>query len=182
MAKLVEQTYGEALFQTAMEENQVDAFLEETELIQTVLKQNPEWDRLMKHPKISKQEKVEIMRGAFAGRISREMTGFLELILTKERYGHLQGIFRYFTLKVKEEKKIGTAYVTTPMELSEARKADIRARLLETTPYLTMEMHYNVDPSLIGGMVIRIKDRVVDSSIRTKLADMKRELLQIQLG
>lgn len=182
MAKLVEQTYGEALFQTAMEANQVDAFLEEVELIQTVLKQNPEWDRLMKHPKISKQEKVEIMKGAFAGRISREMTGFLELILAKERYGQLQAVFRYFTEKVKEEKKIGTAYVTTPMELSESRKADIQARLLGTTPYLTMEMHFAVDSSLIGGMVIRIKDRVVDSSIRTKLADMKRELLQIQLG
>ena len=182
MAKLVEQTYGEALFQTAMELNQLDAFLEEINLIQTVLEQNPEWDRLMKHPKISKQEKVEIMRGAFAGRISREMTGFLELILVKERYGQLQAVFRYFIEKVKEEKKIGTAYVTTPMELSEIRKSDIQDKLLATTPYLTMEMHYSVDPSLIGGMVIRIKDRVVDSSIRTKLADMKRELLQIQLG
>lgn len=182
MAKLVEQTYGEALFQTAMELNQLDAFLEEINLIQTVLEQNPEWDRLMKHPKISKQEKVEIMRGAFAGRISREMTGFLELILTKERYGQLQAVFRYFTEKVKEEKKIGTAYVTTPMELSEIRKSDIQDRLLATTSYLTMEMHYTVDPSLIGGMVIRIKDRVVDSSIRTKLAEMKKELLQIQLG
>lgn len=182
MAKLVEQTYGEALFQTAMEKNQLDAFMEEVKLIQTVLEQNPEWDRLMKHPKISKQEKVEVMKGAFSGRISREMTGFLELILTKERYDHLRDIFRYFTLKVKEEKKIGTAYVTTPMELSEIRKSDIQDRLLKTTPYLTMEMHYDVDPSLIGGMVIRIKDRVVDSSIRTKLADMKRELLQIQLG
>ena len=68
------------------------------------------------------------------------------------------------------------------MVLSELRKADIQDRLLKTTPYLTMEIHYDVDPSLIGGMVIRIKDRVVDSSIRTKLADMKRELLQIQLG
>ncbi len=182
MAKLVEQTYGEALFQTTMEANRADAFLEEVKLIRTVLRQNPEWDRLMKHPKISKQEKVEMMKGAFSGRISREMTGFLELILIKERYGQLQDIFRYFTEKVKDEKKIGTAYVTTPVELSEVRKADIQARLLDTTPYLTMEMHYAVDPSLIGGMVIRIKDRVVDSSIRTKLADMKRELLQIQLG
>lgn len=182
MAKLVEQTYGEALFQTAMEENRADAFLEEVEMIREVLTQNPEWDRLMKHPKISKQEKVEIMKEVFAGRISREMTGFLELILIKERYGQLQAIFQYFIEKVKEEKRIGTAYVTTPTELSEARRAAVQARLLETTPYLTMEMHYAVDPSLIGGMVIRIKDRVVDSSIRTKLADMKRELLKIQLG
>ncbi|MDE6518117.1 MAG: F0F1 ATP synthase subunit delta, partial [Acetatifactor sp.] len=97
-------------------------------------------------------------------------------------YGQLQAIFQYFIDKVKEVKKIGTAYVTTPMELSEIRKSDIQDKLLATTPYLTMEMHYSVDPSLIGGMVIRIKDRVVDSSVRTKLADMKRELLQIQLG
>ena len=43
-------------------------------------------------------------------------------------------------------------------------------------------MNYSVDESLIGGMVIRIKDRVVDSSVRTKLEEMKKQLLQIQLG
>jgi F-type H+-transporting ATPase subunit delta len=45
-----------------------------------------------------------------------------------------------------------------------------------------MEMHYDTDTALIGGMVIRIGDRVVDSSIRTKLNDLTRQLLQIQLG
>ena len=43
-------------------------------------------------------------------------------------------------------------------------------------------MHYDVDSELIGGMVIRVGDRVVDSSIRTKLEDMKKQLLNIQLG
>ena len=43
-------------------------------------------------------------------------------------------------------------------------------------------MNYQVDASLIGGMVIRVGDRVVDSSIRTKLEDMKKQLLNIQLG
>ena len=45
-----------------------------------------------------------------------------------------------------------------------------------------MDMHYRVDPQIIGGMIIRIGDRVVDSSIRSRLDDMTRQLLQIQLG
>ena len=45
-----------------------------------------------------------------------------------------------------------------------------------------MEMNYKVDPSIIGGMIVRINDRVVDSSIRTKLDGLKKQLLQIQLG
>ena len=55
-------------------------------------------------------------------------------------------------------------------------------RLLETTKYVRhFEMHYDVDSELIGGMVIRIGDRVVDSSVRTKLYDLTRELSKIQL-
>ena len=54
-------------------------------------------------------------------------------------------------------------------------------RLLETTRYVAFEMNYQVDADLIGGMVIRIGDRVVDSSVRTKLDRMARELSKIQL-
>ena len=57
----------------------------------------------------------------------------------------------------------------------------VEKRLLETTKYVKFEMHYDVDAALIGGMVIRIKDRVVDSSIQTKLYDLTRELSKIQL-
>ena len=72
--------------------------------------------------------------------------------------------------------------MTSAMELSGAQKAAVEKRLLETTKYVKFEMHYDVDAELIGGMVIRVGDRVVDSSIRTKLEDMKKQLLNIQLG
>lgn len=182
MAKLVAQTYGEALFEIAMEENLSDIMLEEVQAIGDILKQNPDFDRLMLHPKISKTEKKDIMNNVFSGKVSKEMIGFLELVLSKERYVDLEDIFAYFVDKMKEEKKIGVAYVTTANELSDEKKKIIENKLLETTQYLKMEMHFTVEPDIIGGMVIRIKDRVVDSSIRTKLAEMRKELLQIQLG
>ena len=83
--------------------------------------------------------------------------------------------------QVKEYKKIGTAYVTAPLPLSDEQKAAVEKRLLETTKYVEFEMHYDVDAALIGGLVIRIGDRVVDSSVKNKLTSLTRELTQITI-
>ena len=107
---------------------------------------------------------------------------FLEIVVSKERYRDLPEIFDYFTARVKEQKKIGIAQVTTALELSDAQRSAVKAKLLETSGYKEMEMYFYTDPALIGGMVIRIGDRVVDSSIRTKLDSLTKQLLQIQLG
>lgn len=184
MAKLVSKTYGEALFEIAMEsgEDKAQELMEEIIGINAVLQQNPQFDELMKHPGIPKQEKLQVLKEVFKGRVSEELESFLEVIISKERYRELPHIFSYFIDRVKEAGRIGVAYVTTAIELTASQKSAVEARLLETTAYKTMEMHYTVDASIIGGMIIRINDRVVDSSIRTKLEGLKKQLLQIQLG
>ena len=118
----------------------------------------------MTHPKILKEEKLKILEAVFKGRVSDELTGFMTIIIKKDRF-----------------KGIGVAYVTTPFVLDEMKKAAVKERLLATTSYRKMEIHYNVDEGLIGGMVIRIGDRVVDSSVRTKLEELKRQLLKARL-
>lgn len=184
MAKLVSQTYGEALFGVAMESGgeKTAELLEEIACVREILTQNPQFDVLMRHPGIPKQEKLQVMDNVFRGRVSEELANFLEIVVSKERYGDLADIFDYYTSLVKEQLRIGIAYVTTAIPLADAQKAAVEARLLETSRYRKMEMHYSVDPSVIGGMIIRIGDRVVDSSIRTKLEALTRQLLQIQLG
>ncbi len=177
MAKLVSKTYGEALFELAMEENRAQEMLEEILDLKTALSENPDFDKLMKHPGVPKQEKLQVIREIFKGRVSNELAGFLEIVVSKERYNDLPAIFAYFTDKVKEAQKIGVAFVASAVELTETQKEKVCTRLLETTSYEQMEMHYSVDPSLIGGMVIRVNDRVVDSSIRTKLNNMTKQLL-----
>ena len=78
-------------------------------------------------------------------------------------------------------KGIGVAYVTTPIELSDIQKKNIEKRLLETTGFKEMEMHYDLDGSLIGGMQIRIGDRVVDSSIHTKITKMQQDMMKVMV-
>ena len=66
-------------------------------------------------------------------------------------------------------------------ELTEAQKQAVKNKLLATTSYQTFDVYYHVDPTLIGGMVIRIGDRVVDTSIKTKLYELSKSLKKIQV-
>lgn len=187
MAKLVSKTYGEALFQLAMEKEAARQgaamdLLQETVQIEEILKQNPEFDGLMKHPGVAKTEKLDVVQKVFEGRASQEVYEFLKLIVSKDRYKELPDILEYFSGKMKEFQKIGVVYVTTAMVLTDVQAKQIEQRILETAPFEKLEMHYSVDPELIGGMIVRIGDRVVDSSIRNKLSDLTKQLLQIQLG
>lgn len=182
MAKLISKTYGEALFELAVEENKTDSFAEEVQELLKVFSENEELVKFLNHPKIAKDEKIQVMENIFRGKISDELTGFLKLILIKDRQGEIQKIFTYFTDEVKEWKKIGVARVITAVPLQEEQKSRIVEKLLSTTSYQEMEMHYQVEEGLIGGMVIRIGDRVVDSSIRTRIEEMKRQLMKIQLA
>ena len=181
MAKLVENVYGDALFELSKEENKVDEIYEEVEGMIQVLNENPDLTSMMIHPHISKDEKLQTVETVFKGKISDEMIGLMRMVIEKDHFGQMEGIFNFFTAKVKEYKNIGVAYVATPLELSDAKKKQVEERLLETTSYVSFEMHYDIDPTLIGGMVIRIGDRVVDSSIRTKLYHLSKEMSNVQL-
>ena len=187
MAKLVSKTYGEALFQLALEEEEARngaavELLQETLQLREILEDNPKFDGLMKHPGISKTEKLDLIQKTFQGRVSPELYEFLMLTVEKDRYRDLFDILEYFSGKMKEYQKIGVAYVSSAVKLTPAQEKQVENRILETAPYESLEMHFSVKPELIGGVVIRIGDRVVDSSIQSKLNDMTKQLLQIQLG
>ena len=182
MAKLVAGTYGEALFDLALENKSLDEIEEEIKAVKVVFKENMELIKLLNHPKITKEEKVAFIETIFKGRVSDDVTGFLVIIIKKGRYDEISEIFDYFLAKVREHKKIGVAYVTSAIELSEQEKEKIKNKLLATTKYVQFEMNYKVDASILGGLIIRIGDRVVDSSLKSKLNTLSKKLFKIQLG
>lgn len=182
MAKLVSKTYGEALFEIALEKNAVDGLAEEVKAVSRALADNEELTKLLNHPKVAKEEKLKVIENIFKGRVSDDLTGFLVLAVNKGRQEDIQDIFEYFTDRVREYNNIGVACITTPAQLSENEKEKVLQKLLATTEYTGFEMNYKVDASLIGGMIIRIGDRVVDSSIKTKLEELTRSLKKVQLA
>ncbi len=181
MAKLVSATYGDALFEVAVEQNEVDSLYDEAQAVLESFNDNDDLMEFLNHPKIVKEEKIKTIENIYGRFVSKEMTGFLVTIVEKDRSRDIPAIFGNFMDRVREYKKIGTAYVTTPAELSAAMKQKLMDRLLKTTGYTEFNINYAVDESLIGGMVIRIGDRVVDSSIRHRLDTLSRELNKIDV-
>ena len=181
MAKLVSKVYGDALFEAAREAGRMDDMYEEVLELQKLLQANEELQKMMENPKVIREDKENVIETVFRGRISDEIVELMKLMIAKGRYSNIESVFDYFIGLVKEEKKIGIAYVTTAVELTDGQKDEIVRRLLETTRYESFEMNYEVDASLIGGMVIRIGDRVVDSSIKTKLYELSKSLRKIQV-
>ena len=181
MAKLVSKTYGDALFQLAIENQSIDASLEEVKLFRKILLENQDFVKLMNHPQIDKEEKIRLLTTIFEEKISREFLGLLEQIVKKGRFEYLDEVLGYFIDEVKEYKNIGTALVISASPLSDMQKEQVRKRLLETTKYVEFDLEFQEDAKLIGGMVIRIGDRVVDSSVRTRINELAKELSKIQL-
>ena len=104
MAKLVGATYGEALFELAVEEGREEELMNEVILLRELLSENPDFGKLMNHPKVLKEDKLEVLEAVFKGRVSEELVGFLHLIVSKDRYGEIDSILDYFIDEVKQVK------------------------------------------------------------------------------
>ncbi len=181
MAKLVSQIYGEALFDIAKERGLIGTIDEELGSMLDVFSAYPQYRALLMNPRLDDEEKRDAFDSVFGGKLCGELTGFLHLLLEKGRFGELNRIYGDFTERRLEYERIGVAHVQSAVALSAEQKDRIEKKLLSTTSYTSMQMHYAVDPALIGGLKIRIGDRVVDSSIQSRLGDMKNRLMEAQV-
>ncbi len=95
------------LFEAAVDHGNAIQLMNETAQLEKILEDNPDFDKLMKHPGIPKQEKLSMVEQVFRGRVSDDLTEFLKIVVTKERYGSLKAIFAYFTELVRESEGDG---------------------------------------------------------------------------
>ena len=181
MAKLVSKTYSDALFELAVEKDIVDDLLKETAMVTDILDQNPELLVLLTTPKIASDEKKQILEDVFKGRISDELTGLFVMLLEKSHISEIKNVLSCFAASCKEYRHIGIASVSSAMELTADERSRIERKLIDTTEYESFEIEYAVDPELIGGIVIRIGDRVVDGSLKSRLDTLTKDLQSIQL-
>jgi F-type H+-transporting ATPase subunit delta len=179
MAKLVSKVYGDALFSLAVEENKLDAIWDEVKAVRQAITENQEFLGVMCHP-LPQAKRLEMLEAIFGGQ-SDDMKGFLNVLVHKGRFGEILSILDYFDEQAKEYKRIGVVNVATPLPLNDNQKTEIENRLLQVTEYETLEMHYQIDQSLLGGMVVRIGDRILDNSIRSKIDAMSRQLSKVKI-
>lgn len=181
MASRVSKIYGDAYVSLQVEEKRLAEAMEEVKAVKEIFDTNADLIRFLHHPQITKDEKMKIVEKILKGKVSDDMTGFLMIIINKGRYQEINGIFDYMIEQMKKLQGIGTLQVTSAIPLSKEQKDKIKKRVLSLTSYKELEIIYEIDEAVIGGLILCMDDRVVDNSIRTKLTTMGKHLSQIQL-
>ena len=132
--------------------------------------------RFLESPKVEASRKKEILRRALQDRAPRLMVRFLETLITNRRQMLIPEIStEYFNLLDELEGRIH-ADVTLAKTPSDEEKALISANLSRTLRK-TVVPHVRIDPAIIGGVVVRVGDTVMDGSVRRRLATLKRRML-----
>lgn len=178
MAELVSRTYSEALFEVAVEEGKLDKITEEVNLVVESFKTYPDLFELFKSPQISIKERKAMVTEVFEGKISTELLNFLKILIDKGRGSSLFGISDSFIKMADGKKGLLHVIAESAVPMGPAEIEALRAKLSATFEG-TVEVSNKLNPDLMGGLVLKIGDKIIDGSVKKKLDEIKDELAQI---
>jgi F-type H+-transporting ATPase subunit delta len=172
--------YAKALFELGERDGKLDAFSEQLKLVATVFKTHGELSQFMLHPQVKSEVKKETLQKIFGQDIDKIILNFLMLLVDRRRISGINNIWNAFRQLFNADKNIEEAEVTTAVALTEAVQAALQQKLSKVTGK-NMVLQTKVNPSIVGGVVIRIGDKLIDGSIVRQLADIRRVLTSSKL-
>ncbi|MFZ5634699.1 MAG: F0F1 ATP synthase subunit delta [Bacillota bacterium] len=170
--------YAEALYEIAGREKAVDAIEQELQAVDALVRENRDLQKILYHPRITPEDKKSLLSELLSGKVSDLTMEFLKLLVDRQREQFLSDIVTYYVNLANKARNVTEARVSSAVELTGEEKKNL-AELLNRLTGMKVETSYTVDPSLIGGVVVRIGDRVIDGSVRTRLATLREHLRQI---
>jgi len=172
--------YAEALFELGERHGAHGEYLGAATLLTEVLEGNPRVRQFLETPKIETRAKQQALRQALTGRVPELFLNFLLVVLAKRRQRLLPEIGREYAALLDE--KLGRLHVQ--VTLAHQPDADATDRIAaELTRILGLAAipHVRVDPAIIGGIIVRYGDRILDASIRRRLSSLRGRLLDVAL-
>jgi F-type H+-transporting ATPase subunit delta len=165
--------YATALFELARDEKSIDAVKADLDRFDVMLADSADLKRLVRSPVFSSDTQVKALSAVLdrAG-ISGISGNFLKVLTDNRRLFAVDQVIRAFRALVAKFKGEATADVTVAEQLSD-KNLDALKTALKSVTGKDVSLNVNVDPSIIGGLVVKLGSRMVDSSLRTKLNSIK---------
>ena len=173
---IVAKRYAVALFKLAKEKHMLETFEEELRTVKEVFLTSKELSMFLTQPNISTEKKKEVIRQAFSS-LSSYVLNTLFLLIDKHREDIIANIADvYFTL-ANEERNVADAIVYSVRPLTEDEQVGIAEVFAKKIEKDAVRIKNIVDTDLLGGIKVRIGNRIYDGSLQGKLARIQRELL-----
>jgi F-type H+-transporting ATPase subunit delta len=165
--------YATALFELARDEKAVDAVVSDLDKFDAMIAGNPDLDRLVRSPVFTADQQAKALDAILAkAGISGIAAKFLNVVASNRRLFAVRDMLRGFRALVARFKGEMTADVTVAEPLSDAHRNALKDALKSVTGK-DVGLNVKVDPAIIGGLVVKLGSRMIDSSLRTKLNSIK---------
>ena len=167
--------YGAALFALALEKENKLGFYEALQVVEAAFSENPMYVDLLLSPSISLSERILALEEAFAQSLPEEVLIFLKLLVEKGRIGLFsEAVLEYKNL-LNASMHTFKAVIKSAVELTEEEKSAL-IKKLEKSQNGTVLAEFEIDPALIGGVVVEMDGKILDGSIRHRLHLVKEVL------
>ena len=164
--------YAEALFRVVQAEGELDRVEDELFRFGKLLESNHELKQALSDKSIDRAQRVEMLEDLLGGKVSEHTLGLLSFVVEQGRGRQLPQILEELSRLVAEARESAVAEVRSAVPLNREQQEDL-ARALENATGKKIELKVLVDPSVIGGIVAKVGDTVIDGTVRHRLEQLK---------
>ncbi|MEM5794676.1 MAG: ATP synthase F1 subunit delta [Bacillota bacterium] len=172
--------YGRALFELAERDGKLDAFSDQLKSLVSTLDSHAELRQFMFHPQVKAEVKKDTLKKVFGQDIDKMLLNLLMLLVDRRRISGINVVWDEFRQLVNKARNLEEAEVTTAVAISEETQTALRYKLSMVTGK-NIVLHTKVNPAIVGGVVVRIGDKLIDSSVVRQLSDLRRVLTSSKL-
>ena len=168
--------YAQATFQIALERGELDAWLYDLMLLASAL-DSRELSDYLDSPQVPVAQKVELIKNTLGDSVSPLALNLVSLLASRGISYLMPGIVEQYQQLLDAHQSIERAEVISAVPLDDSQQQKVAALLGEIVE-TTIKLNPRVDPSVLGGFVAKVGDRVIDGSTRTKLRIMRQDLVE----
>src|SRR4051812_12333011 len=172
-------SYAQSLLELASEQNQAEPIGQELGQLAEIIEQQPTFAAYLADPGIAHEERAKVLRETFAGKVSPLMWNFMGVLNLKRRLKEIPAITAAYDDLLDEKLGKIEVDVTVAQKLSSEQLEQVRQRVSQALKKEAV-IHQYVDDSIIGGLLLRVQDKLIDASVRSQLNAMREQLLASQ--
>lgn len=168
--------YAVAMFEVAQEDNKLIEYGTQLEEIRQLFAAQPVLKAYMSNPQIQPTQKKELLNKVFGSDIEKSVHNFIFLLIDKRRIALIEEIVGEYQALSNEVRNIAVAHVTTASAINKKQQDALTAKLEAVTgKHIQLKLH--IDKSIIGGVVVKIGDKLIDGSVTSQIKSLEKQLM-----
>lgn len=175
MTGKAEEVYAQSLFEVAREDGELPQIAKELETVAALLKEQPDFVRLLSSPAMSRKEKIAIAGSVFDQTVSSHLANFIKVLADHGRIAAFDGICTAFRAHYDRHTGVLPVTAVTAVEMPARLREKLQNKLAQTTGKKIL-LDCQVDPTVIGGVLLRYDNKEIDGTVREKLTALRRQL------